>query len=115
MSAYDDIKRGVQEFVAPDLNQLKTRVGALEARMSSIEKAVGDADRRSEERDGALRQDTNRGLDGLKQDMNRGFDRVETVLNQLARQMRTEEEVRELHQRLALLEARFKEHSPAAQ
>jgi hypothetical protein len=43
MSVIEDTRRVLQDFLAPEM-------GAVKARLESLEKAVADADRRAEER-----------------------------------------------------------------
>jgi len=122
MTAYDDVKRGLQEFVAPDLSDIKARLSAVEARLggvetrlSAVEQAARDSDRRSEERDKEIMRSSEERDKELLRTMERGFDKIDSLLINLSRQLRTEDELRDVLQRLTALEAKAKQHSETAQ
>ena len=115
MSGYDDIQRGLQEFIVPDLSDIKTRLGALEVGMNGVEHAVRDSEQRSEERDREIARASQERDKELLRTVERGFDHMDNSINNLARQIRTEEELRSVLQRLAALEAKSKERAEATQ
>ncbi len=90
MGVYDDVKTAVERLLTPDIGEIKARLGA-------VEQKIDEVDRRAEGRD--------RELTRL---MERGFDRIEERLDGLSRQLRTEEELRGIAQRLAAVESRLK-------
>ena len=38
MSAYDDIKKGIQDFLAPDIKEIKGELKAINVRLDALEK-----------------------------------------------------------------------------
>ena len=90
MGVYDDVKTAVEKLLAPDLGEIK-------ARLSAVENKIDEVDQRSEHRDHELTRV-----------MERGFDRLQERLDGLSRQLRTEEELRGIAQRLATVESRLK-------
>ena len=100
MGVYDDVKTAVERLITPDLGEIK-------ARLTAIEKKIDEVDQRSESRDqeiirmmergdqGILRQ-MERGDQEILRQMERGFDRVTERVDALSRQLRTEDEVRDL-------------------
>jgi hypothetical protein len=90
MGVYDDVKTAVERLLTPDIGEIKARLGAVELKIDEV-------DGRAEGRD--------RELTRL---MERGFDRIEERLDGLSRQLRTEEELRGIAQRLAAVESRLK-------
>jgi len=90
MGVYDDVQTAVEKLLAPDLGEIK-------ARLLAVEKKIDEVDQRSEQRDHELARV-----------MERGFDRIEERLDGLSRQLRTEEELRAIAQRLAAVESRLK-------
>ena len=113
MGVYDDVKTAIEKVVAPDLGEIK-------ARLSAIEKKIDEVDGRSEKRDQeitrvmehrlqelAARMD--RGNQDLAARMERGFDRVSEQIGNLSRQVRVEEELRDVVQRLAAVESKLKD------
>ena len=90
MGVYDDVKTAVERLLTPDIGEIK-------ARLSAVEKKIEEVDGRSERRD----QELTRLIE-------RGFDRMEERLDGLSRQLRTEEELRAIAQRLAAVESRLK-------
>ncbi len=90
MGVYDDVKTAVEKLLAPDLGEIK-------ARLLAVEKKVDEVDQRAERRG-----------QELTRVMERGFDRIDQRLDGLSRQLRTEEELRDIAQRLAAVESRLK-------
>lgn len=127
MGVYDDVKTAIEKVVAPDLGEIK-------ARLSAVEKKIDEVDGRSEKRDQeitrvmehrlqeleahmdrgnqelAARMD--RGSQELAGRMERGFDRVSEQIGNLSRQVRVEEELRDVVQRLAAVESKLKDQNP---
>jgi hypothetical protein len=90
MGVYDDVKTAVERLLTPDIGEIK-------ARLSAVEQKIDGVDQRSERRD-----------QELTRAMERGFDRIEARLDGLSRQLRTEEELRSVIERLAAVESRLK-------
>jgi hypothetical protein len=42
MSVYDDVKRALQDFLAPDIKEIKGDVKAINARVESIDRRFDD-------------------------------------------------------------------------
>ncbi|MGB8769178.1 MAG: hypothetical protein WCC92_06165 [Candidatus Korobacteraceae bacterium] len=101
MSVYDDVKAAIEGFITPDLGEIKTRLGVVEASLAAVANAIDAVDQRSERRD-----------QELTRVMERGFDHIEERLDGLSRQLRTEEELRGIVQRLAAVESRLKLRDP---
>ena len=91
MGMYDDVKIAIEGLVTPDLGEIKTRLGVVETRLGTVENKIDEVDQRSERRD-----------QELTRVMEKGFDRVEARLDGLSRQLRTEEKLRSVIERLAL-------------
>ncbi len=116
MGVYDDVKTAVERLITPDLGEIK-------ARLTAVEKKIDEVDQRSEGRDqeiirvmergdqDILRQ-MERGDQEILRQMERGFDRVTERVDALSRQLRTEDEVRDLAQRLAALESKLRDRGP---
>ena len=90
MGVYDDVKTAVERLLTPDIGEIK-------ARLAAVEKKIDEVDQGSERRDHELTRV-----------MERGFDRIEERLDGLSRQLRTEEELRGIAQRLSAVESRLK-------
>jgi hypothetical protein len=50
MSAMDDTRKVLQDFLAPELREIKARLDALERRSDVTDRKIDDVDRRAEKR-----------------------------------------------------------------
>jgi len=112
---YDTIKQANQDVIAPQLQELKGDMAGLRGEIEGLRGEMRQMEKRVDERMGSLEKRIEEGLGGLERRMGEGLGGLEkrmeegfaAVRVEIAHTHRRLDDVLDIRERLAALEARF--------